>query len=822
MPARIQDLSPTLISYDGLYTRVEGAEYVFIFRNPEYRDGELVITAERGVAFFGAEEYTRAILAESQKKDGDGLRPGPNLPPTVGRDVLREAKRRIESNSPIARGPTLDLTEFPFRAALRALYFDGDVRVRQGNKSSVAAGAVLVDVAAGRVLLVDGALRFDLNANNRPLALLARARIVRQEISGETHLSDADLTTCEFAVPHYHVRSDDVSIHAVSRDEVFVAATNNRLDLAGPGSVPIPDLALYSTDLKFFPIESIAAGASGRDGLFLRTQFGREFTDLGDGFNQALGIDGKFKGHWSANLDFMSKRGVGVGGSIEYQTSGAYRGETKFYALNDHGENIGFLSDVYKESESLRGQFHTINRVYAGSPRSWIDLELSYLSDPLFLPEFEPSKFKTEKYPETVAYYRTAGDSLSLSALAKTSLNEFQPIVEEGVQKGGVPPSETFAMPFIDGRFYQSPILALPVPGGIAGPGAERPLELYYRASADTGLLERHFSQAEYNPSFTPPPIDPLDQRAAVATTAQELSLPFSLGVAKFIPYFEARGTAESQSIPTSGLATGLGSSPDNVSQFLGTAGARIGTHLEGDAGSLRHSIDFNANYRNQFDASTPGDEFIPFFGIPGQNELEVIEFDLRNRLSWRDRDTRERLTFADLRITIPYYPNPARDNKGNDLGVLRPDFRFDFGPQFVVPDLRVRFRAQLDPYTFDTNKSDTVAIVSPFGPEVDFSLAYRQARGDYEAFAAGASVRIGRKWDLDVLEQYDFQTNESIAQRISLRRYEHDWALEVSFTFDTSDNFKSITFSIIPLLGAGDRPRDRYVVPTPTFRGFY
>ncbi|MFN0206248.1 MAG: LPS assembly protein LptD [Planctomycetota bacterium] len=819
-PARQRDISAGLetgsLTYDLAYSRVEGDEYIYILRNPEIRSGDVVASAERGILFLDGEEYKKLI-----QRSGDPLKPGLNIPDPRERDLLAEAKRRAQETA-IAKGPALDLREAPFQGALRAFYLEGDVRIRSGTDRSSTADGLFLDTTTGRLLMMDGAVRFDLETGGRPLSLAVRAKLIRQEITGVASFSDAHLTSCEFAVPHYHIRAQDLSLTWVSRNELLIDSSDSAIIFGDAATLPLPDTSIFSSDLRYLPLEAISAGHSRRDGAFLRTRWGRDFKDIGNDLNQSLGVTGEFKGHWSIDLDMLTRRGPGLGGTLEYETPGSYRGRTTGYLLSDHGENRGFLSEVYEEHESTRGRFHTENRIMTGD-QSWLDVEFSPTTDPLFRPEFYSTEFKREKEHENIIYYRTAGETLSFTGLAKTNIRSFEPIVETGVPSGAPSPSQTNAYPFLDGRFHPAPILNLPIPAGLFGAAADRDLELYYKARADAGYLERHYSEGNISPAFPgPPPIDPLDQRSLRFDTAHELSIPFSLGFGKLVPYVEARETFADRSVPVPTRPFGLGESDESVSRRLLTAGIRFGTHLERDFGSVRHLIDFRADYRNQFDSSEDAARFIQFDEIDTLDQLSRVDFDIRNRISLKDPVSGARWTFADVRVLVPYYPRSNRDNAGDRVGDVRTDARLDFGSRFVIPDLRIRSRTRIDNEDENTRKSDSTIIVSPFGPEVDLSLSYRESHSDYRAVAFGVSSRIGRKWDLDIIEQFDFVQNRAIQQRVAMRRYGHDFAIEFSFTFDTNDNSQSVAIAILPLLGGSDRPSDRFFVPEPLLRGFY
>lgn len=803
------ELMPFDFAYSEWTSRTEGDEIVYVFREPEIRTGTLVASADRAVGFVDAEEIIRFFQS---RPTGDALlRPGPELPPTGERDLLSEMRRRVELDPSAPKGPLLELRDAPFLRALRAVYLEGDVIVREGRTRSTRADALLLDFTAGRLLILNGQVDMELISGGRRIPLSVRAKLVRQEATGLAQALEAELTTCGLAVPHYHLRSGDLRIRTIGPRDIAIDATSNTLEFSEAGSIGLPDLSIYSTDLRAIPLESVRVGHSRRDGTFLRTRIGNDFRSLGEDVNRSLGIEGDFRGHWSLEVDALSRRGGAMEGTVTYETPGAYRGLTTGYYLSDRGTNVGFLSDLYEEEDANRGRVHSENRIYAGSERTWVDVEVSHSSDPLLRAEFFPNELKSQRRHENDLYFRTAGDTLSFTALAKTELDKFEPIVETGVTPGGAPPSTTNALPFFDARFHTAPIASLGVPAGIAGDAASRDLELVYRARADVGYLERHFADADLQPGL-PQFVKPIDRRAGRFDTLHELSTPFSLGVAKLIPFAEIRETAATESATSS----------SDPSRFLGTAGAKIGSHLERDYGAFRHLVDGLVTYRNTFESTEEGSEFIPFDEVDPLDRLERVEFDLRNRLSRRDSDTGARMTFADVRLMVPLFPSPRRDNGGEPFGDVRTDVRLDLGPQFIVPDLRLRSRMRLDSSDFHARKSDTAMIVSPFGPELDLSLAYRQSGDDYTALAFAASYRIGRKWDLDVLEQFDFEENRSLQHRVLLRRYGHDFALELSFTFDTNDNDRSVAITIQPFAGIGDTRRDRFFVPEPLYRGFY
>lgn len=810
--------STSQLRYEKAYTVVDGDELEMILRDVRFQTRGFVISAQRGVLFVGAEEYVDAMMS-LREEAAKALEPGPESPSVSSRDLRAEAEKRMDAAS-LADGPALQIPELPLQRALRALYVEGDVEVRDELGHTASCDSLLFDASAGRLLLIGAEARMYPRAGESRKPLSLRAKVLRQELPGVVHAHDAFFTSCELAVPHYHARATDLRIVSVSNSEALIDARENELQIEGLPAVPLPDLSVYSTDLKYFPLEAVAVGRSRRDGEFVRTRWGHDFREIGDEVNRSLGIDGNFKGHWSLDFDVLAARGIGFGPTLTYETPGAYRGETTGYFLSDRGANQGFLSDVYRETSADRGRIHTINRVQLGSKQTWLDVELSHSSDPLLRPEFFPVELKREKEFENVLYFRSAKDSLSMTGLLKSQIDPFEPIVETGISPGGTPPSQTNALPFLDARFYSAPIAELPLPGGTSSRAGSMPL--LYSARVDAGYLERHFSEAELRPQLGVTQVNPLDQRAWRFDTVHNFSTPFKAQVANVVPFFEVRQTSASATAAPGSTPFAPGTSEEDASRLLASAGARAGSHLEGELGSIRHVMDFTVDYRNTFESSEPGTKFIPFDEVDPLDRTERFLLEMRHRLGSIASEDLRQATFADVRVAVPYFPNPNRDNGGDTLGDLRTDARLDLGRDFTVPGLRIRSRALTDPYEFKTRKSDHVITANPFGSELDVSVAYREARPFYDAVAIGASYLIGDKWAIDALEQFDLRNDKALEQRLSLRRYGHDWVFELSFSFDTNDNSQSISFTIFPTFGAPTRPRDRYILPEPTFRGFY
>ena len=122
-------------------------------------------------------------------------------------------------------------------------------------------------------------------------------------------------------------------------------------------------------------------------------------------------------------LDYFSRRGPAVGVNADYKREN-YFGYTRNYYIYDWGEdNLGPLRDDVPDTKN-RGRVLWRHRHYL--PNDWeATHEVSYVSDPSFLEEYEKSEWFEGKEQETLLYLKRARDTEAITFLANWRLLDF-------------------------------------------------------------------------------------------------------------------------------------------------------------------------------------------------------------------------------------------------------------------------------------------------------------------------------------------------------------------------------------------------------------
>lgn len=342
---------------------------------------------------------------------------------------------------------------------LREIYAEGDVYIEQrsaGGKNIFQATRAYFNVIEDRSLIIQGELRTDLksatsltgeeattttttDSTSPPVPIVFRAAEIRGVAKGLFEADNAQLTTCTFAEPGYHIAVDHL-IYEQRATELSgrVTGMGNQLVIDDRPLIALPYLEIRTGADSPFPLIGADFGGSTKLGFFVKTRWGNVFEQAGIDFNTRLGITGEFKGKWWVDINWYSKRGLGLGAGIAYETTVVdpitekkqpkYEGVTEFFFIND----ISGEDEVGEVNQSgFRSRFKTLNRVFL--PDDWrLDAELDYVSDENFLREFfgdstsYQESFRKEKEPETVAYLRKLSGDTAVTSTLRYRLNTWQ------------------------------------------------------------------------------------------------------------------------------------------------------------------------------------------------------------------------------------------------------------------------------------------------------------------------------------------------------------------------------------------------------------
>jgi hypothetical protein len=365
----------------------------------------------------------------------------PYDPVAVGSGIEVPAMQQIGGVSLLPGAASADAL-----GVLREIYAVGDVYIEQRTgtaKNVFQAERALFNVIEDRSLIVQGELRTDLAAaatlreggtaesgepGSPPIPIVFRAAEIRGVAKGLLLADNAELTTCTFAEPGYHIAIDRLIYEerATETGGRFTGA-GNQLVIHDTPLLGFPYLEVRTGTDSPFPLISADIGGSSQFGFFLETRWGNPFQQAGIDFNEWAGIEGEFTGNWFVDINFYSARGLGLGAGIVYETKGldrqvVYEGETSFFFINDiSGDDE--TSDV--DNSGFRARFKTLNRVYL--PEDWrLDTEIHYVSDKNFLREFLEDEADEEKEPETVAYLRKLDGDTAVTTTLRYRLNTWQ------------------------------------------------------------------------------------------------------------------------------------------------------------------------------------------------------------------------------------------------------------------------------------------------------------------------------------------------------------------------------------------------------------
>ncbi len=166
-----------------------------------------------------------------------------------------------------------------------------------------------------------------------------------QRLSEEEALfRDASFTTCDFSIPHYHIRAREVILYL--DDRVF--ARGAVLYIWG---IPIFYFPAYSRSLYEHTPWSFTFGHSSRLGGYVRVGYDYWHSLYEPSLEQEEEMQRRSRGHLGMKLDYFGRRGVGYGAVYKYEFGyGKHRGLFDLYGIKDRGRDL----EEYEEEDPYR------------------------------------------------------------------------------------------------------------------------------------------------------------------------------------------------------------------------------------------------------------------------------------------------------------------------------------------------------------------------------------------------------------------------------------------------------------------------------------
>ena len=721
-------------------------------------DNAVVFMAQGAVeAFFGTDVEGQA---RDTITDDDAAQPeGEEHPPTDQDDQEQpDADTILSPQTGIAK-------------EIRAVYLEGDVMLSLGDRY-VRAGRLFYDFELSRALILDAVFRADIP--ERGIPLYVRADEIRQLSQREFSATNARVSTSEFYTPHYHIGAEKVYIHdRTSRDAsgspaaTVTGSYELRNTTLNVGGVPIAWWPYSKGDFEASEtlIRRFRTGYSDDDGVSVETAW-YLFNMLGtrppEGFDATL------------RLDYLSRRGPAVGVDTDYEREN-YFGFARNYYIYDEGEdNLGPLRDNTPDDKN-RGRILWRHRHYL--PNDWeATHEISYVSDPGFLEEYEKSEWFEGKEQETVLYLKRARDTEAITFLANWRLLDFVTQTEHL-------PDVTYRR---IGDTWLDPVVLYHESRG----GAVR-----YRPDDRRFFDERHFN----NNGVTDLTLR-MDLR-------QEAELPIKMPGLNIVAFASGRGSYwDGQPLDDDGLWRGLGVYGVRGGAYLGRVYDDIHSELF-DINRIRHIVQphfvawwANSNARGTI--ITPFDEGIEtiddFYGFAGgvrqvwqtkrggegkQRTVDLLTFNLETGFFGDQQDERSN-----------GYANPIRPEDSRTRNYLAGDLIYRMSD---TTSLLYDFNLDVNDWSFDRHN---VSLAIERLPRLAYVFGWRHAGDiDLDLVGGGFNYRLNEKHITACRLWYDVDRGELGELAVSYVRKLPRWYFAVNFEVDEVFDDVKVSISFWP-----------------------
>ena len=647
-------------------------------------------------------------------------------------------------------------TEGSKRLAAEA-YFEGHVRINQGHRM-LQASQLYYDFERDQALAINTKIHTFAKGRNVPVYYYAKE--VRQLAKGIFVGTDARMTTCEFAEPHYDFGAKKLTLEDLTPEPAPPGdKTVRRVRYLGEDvnaeirGLPVTwwprlagDVSEADTALRSLRIEN----RSNR-GIGIATQW-HLLKLLGLG-NEPPGYD------FYLDLDAWSKRGPAIGVESKYERPDYY-GQFLSYFINDSGKDSVGGQDVAPPNAD-RGRATWRHRQYM--PQNWeLTLEASYISDRNFLHEYFQKEDETGKAQETLLYLKKQEHEQALTILASTRVEDFYTRTEYLPQVA----YHVIGHSFWDDHltYYQDSEVAIA------------------RFRPDEALSEQE------------------SNAALLVDSIHEVDLPLKVAPFNIVPFVEGRFSYFGDT--PSGGAKGRLSAREGVR--ASTQAWRAYNDVESefwDLHRLRHINIFDVTaYARQ--ASVPSRDLFPFAPTEdGVQEVLGVDATGVTQLGWRQRfETKRGL--------------PDKDGKQTSVDWLTTDLEATFynnrqpggvapdtGPEFNNLDFRVRWRTTDSTTVWSETLFNTddrslerfvIGALITHSPRLSYTIGQRIIPdADSSITFFGFDYMINEKWRVAFLEQYDFDRGTNARSDVVFTRRMHRWLMRVRFSEDPSGTGK-------------------------------
>ncbi|MBI5778593.1 MAG: LPS-assembly protein LptD [Planctomycetes bacterium] len=622
--------------------------------------------------------------------------------------------------------------------------------------------------------------------DGQELSAVIRANIAYQINKSTIVARNASVTSCPHGQPHYYFWAHQVTF---IKDESGKQITINHLVPHIVG-IPVFYIPYYKKTL-------------GEDSIFRTARYSKskslgKSTDVKLGMNLTRYVrdekgeiakdrDGYYKtklwGDLTLEEHVYEKRGLASEPKLEYGWDN-YQGFVKSYYINDKGPDpsLKYSTLLYKTPAEMatvtyeeRGRFQAFHR-QDFSPNLRGDVELYYLSDRYFLPEYFNKESKEEKPPESYAYLRYLRYNKALTLVGQPTMTTFQ--------------DKTEYQPSVKAYLMNEPVW---FSGSLPSIYYSGTLEFSTLSRTQDNLPERNGYQANRIDSFN------------------ELSAPMDVGFIKFTPFVSGRATGYSQNPQDA----------DYTSRFIASEGARVFTQFsrafdlkEKPLGISKpvHTVSLDIRYANHSAVNVPSSDLYYFDNADHYDELGEWFFEIRNRFKSEKNGVYNE--FLNVGLSIERYSKPITGLASNYLYpmsslTIPPVENLDV-PERKISDLNLdvlltpaapfSFRTVWQ-YNTNTHQGEVWYFNTTFVPYSTWTVS---VFGNYildrtDTYGLNLTCSPLEKWELSLSDQYDFRAGDFLNRRYGLKRDMHEFYLEFSLAIDKGKDEQSFNIILSP-----------------------
>jgi hypothetical protein len=527
-----------------------------------------------------------------------------------------------------------------------------------------------------------------------------------------------------------------------------------------------------------------------------------------------LGLQPVAGTNWRLDADYLTQRGPALGTTFDYTANtffeipGKVAGELKAYGIYDTGTDIlGGGRGLYEGHPDWRGRLTWQQNVQDLPLGFSLQTQFSAISDENFLEEYFENEFETQYPQETFLYLKQQQDNWAWTVLTEPALRRWM--------------DETEWLPRADGYLLGQSFFDL----------------LTYNVHGSIAYAHLLPTQK------SPPPVEFTIQDDATGRLdlMQELSLPFTLGPFRFVPYGVLDLTYYSKDL-----------NGNDVGRVYGGGGLRVSipfTRLYPDICSdllnlngINHKIVLSANYYNaqssvshtqlpQLDmlnddvtdqslrdikpvepAVNPAHGLAlltsPVYDpqlyairrlvddrIDTLDDIEVFQWDIRQR--WQTKrgypGQQHIVDWMTLDLSASLFPHANRDNFGDTFAFLQYDWTWNIGDRTAIIS-----NGWVDPETNGPRVFDFGVFLNR-PDRTSYFIGYRDIYPlNSEAVIGAITYIFSPKYAMTASATYDFGTKMQY-NNLVFTRMGSDLQVSVGLNYNSILSTVGFTFEVLP-----------------------